>query len=154
MSNEQRPTLAISQDPAPVESFVRGLQRALETLDAEQFNQQFAADVLWGSPFGAVADGYDVIHPIHRAMFERHRPADGATPGPVSRYSIEHVRFVADTVAIAYVRRTNPSVTGDPRLGHPNAFNELALFVLIRRGERWWLAAGQHTPDRREVYLR
>jgi hypothetical protein len=29
-------------------------------------------------------------------------------------------------------------------------FDELALFVLVRRDDTWWLAAGLHTPDRRE----
>jgi hypothetical protein len=27
-----------------------------------------------------------------------------------------------------------------------NAFSEMALYVLVRRGGTWWLAAGQNTP--------
>jgi len=73
-----------------------------------------------------------------------------------SRYEIEHARLVADDVALAYVRRYSlideAKPTG-PQPGNADAFDELALFVLVRRDDAWWLAAGLHTPDRRkDVY--
>ncbi|HEY8527138.1 MAG TPA: hypothetical protein VIL48_19355 [Acidimicrobiales bacterium] len=68
--------------------FVRDLQAALDTFDADAFNRQFARDVLWGSPFGAITRGYDEIHAIHSAMFaaaaSAGRPASATrsrTPG-------------------------------------------------------------------------
>jgi hypothetical protein len=50
-------------------------------------------------------------------------------------------------VALAQVRRVALSDDGqpaDPR----SSFSEVALYVLIRRGDTWWLAAGQNTPVR------
>ena len=40
----------------------------------------------------------------------------------------------------------------DEQPGRADTFDELALFVLVRRDVTWWLAAGLHTPDRRDVY--
>jgi hypothetical protein len=75
----------------------------------------------------------------------------GARSAP--SYVVEHARFVAEDVAVAYVRRqaTTPR-TSVPEPGKPGSFDELALFVLVRREGAWWLAAGQHVPDRRDVY--
>jgi uncharacterized protein (TIGR02246 family) len=150
MSKRERPVLAIEIDRVPVDDFVRELQQAIDHGDADLFNGRFAADVLWGSPFGAVVDGYEAIHAIHARMF-------GATPAApgASRYVVEHARFPTPDVAIAYVRRLRThGGGGDPAPGNPASFDELALFVLVRRDDQWWLAAGQHVPDRRDVYAR
>jgi uncharacterized protein (TIGR02246 family) len=150
MNHPERPALAVESDRLPVDEFVQELQQAIDTADADLFNRHFAADVLWGSPFGAVVDGYDAIHAIHARMFAPIR----ATPG-ASRYIVEHARFPAPDVAIAYVRRLRAdSGEAEPVPGRPGSFDELALFVLVRRDGQWWLAAGQHVPDRRDVYTR
>lgn len=150
MGNE-RPVLADGDAAEAVDGFVADLQTAIDASDADRFNGAFAADVLWGGPFGAVVDGYDDVHAIHVGMF-----AGGATAGDGgSRYEVEHARRVADDVALAYVRRIARAAHGgeDVQPGRPAGFDELALFVLVRRDDRWWLAAGLHTPDRRaEVY--
>ena len=144
-SDSRRPALAGARDPRPVFDFVAELQAAVEDRDADGFNRRFANDVVWGSPFGAIVDGYDALHAIHTTMFAT------LPEGVGSRYAVEHVRFPTDDVAIAYVRRTSTR-TGEPEPGHPEAFGELALFVFVRRGGEWWLAAAQHTPDRRDLY--
>jgi hypothetical protein len=57
----------------------------------------------------------------------------------------------APGVAVAQVRRAalgedgQPVPPGDDFTG---AFSEMALYVLVRRGGTWWLAAGQNTPIR------
>ena len=85
-----RPTLTMENDPKAVEEFVAGLQAAIDVWDAERFNRQFAGDVLWGSPFGAIVSGYDEIHAIHARMHAaasaRHAPGQGGG----SRDEIEH----------------------------------------------------------------
>jgi len=151
MNHHERPALAVDADRAPVDDFVRELQHAIDSADADRFNGQFAADVLWGSPFAAVVDGYDAIHAIHARMFASIQ----ATPG-ASRYVVEHARFPTPDVAIAYVRRLAARRPAGPPAapGKPGSFDELALFVLVRRDGHWWLAAGQHVPDRRDVYAR
>ncbi|UQA59850.1 SgcJ/EcaC family oxidoreductase [Polyangium aurulentum] len=147
-----RPALAesSSRDASPVTEFVAELQAAIDAADADRFNARFSADVLWGSPFGAVVDGYDAIHAIHTKMFAGIKPVPGA-----SRYVVEHARFPTPDVAVAYVRRlATTRESGEPEPGVPGSFDELALFVLVRRDGTWWLAAGQHVPDRRDVYAR
>ena len=149
MSNQQRPRLDLHLQREPVDAFVRGLQEAIDTGNADQFNLQFADDVLWGSPFGAVAVGYDQIHGIHSAMFALVNHKAGA-----SQYIVEHVRFPRPDVAIAYVRRVAAHKTTQGEQTSPGSFDELALFVLVESDDKWWLAAAQHVPDRRDVYLR
>ena len=147
MPELKRPCLGLNRDSEPVDAFIRELQAAIDTGDADRFNLHFAEDVLWGSPFGAVADGYDQIHAIHARMFASVVPVKGA-----SQYDVEHVRFPADNVAIAYVRRLSVHRTATPDPRQPGSFDELALLVLVRRDGDWWLAAGQHVPDRRDMY--
>jgi uncharacterized protein (TIGR02246 family) len=147
MPELKRPSLDLKRNREPIDIFVGGLQRAIDAGDADRFNQQFAEDVLWGSPFGAVAVGYDQIHAIHTRMFASILPSKGA-----SQYSVEHIRFPLEDVALAYVRRTSKHSAVAPDQQQPGSFDELALFVLVRRDGDWWLAAGQHVPDRREVY--
>ena len=136
-------------DEGAVAAFVAELQAAIDAMDADRFNQAFAQDVVWGSPFGAIVAGYDEIHAIHSTMFAgaRDRPR-----GAGSRYAVELARLVADDVAFAFVRRIGLGESGEPQPGRADAFDELALFVLVRRDDEWWLAAGLHTPDRRDVY--
>lgn len=78
--------------------------------------------------------------------------ASGVSAGR-SRCTIEHTRRLADDVAPAFVRRQSECTGGTVEPGGADSFDELALFVPVRRDGRWWLAAGQHNvPDRREVY--
>jgi uncharacterized protein (TIGR02246 family) len=154
---DDRPMLTLENDPKAVEELVAGLQAAIDAWDADGFNRQFAGDVLWGSPFGAVVSGYDEIHAIHVRMHAaaKARQAEAQAQGRDgggSRYEIEHARRVADDTAIAYVRRFSLAEHGEERPGRTDAFDELALFVLVHRDGAWWLAAGLHTPDRRDVY--
>jgi uncharacterized protein (TIGR02246 family) len=150
-----RPTLALEDNPKAVEEFVAGLQAAIDAWDADGFNRQFADDVLWGSPFGAVVSGYDKIHAIHAQMHAAASERQAGGQGDGSRYEIEHARLVAEGTAIAYVRRfslAERGERGEEQPGRADAFDELALFVLVLRDGAWWLAAGLHTPDRRDVY--
>lgn len=148
----ERPVLALEGGSEAVEEFVGGLQAAIDASDADVFNRQFARDVLWGSPFGAIVSGYDEIHSIHSKMFAAASARQARGEGDGSRYEIEHARLVAEGVAIAYVRRSSLGERAEELPGRTDAFDELALFVLVRRDGAWWLVAGLHTPDRRDVY--
>jgi uncharacterized protein (TIGR02246 family) len=149
MINPTRPALSQNFDTEPIEAFIAELQQAIDTGDAVLFNQRFAKDILWGSPFAAIASGYDQIHAIHKQMFGSVTPVKG-----ISKYQADHILFVSENVAFAYVRRIakNPDVGGKET--KPGSFDELALFVLVKENEQWWLAAAQHVPDRRNIYLK
>jgi hypothetical protein len=113
------------------------MQAGLGDRDAEDYNRHFAEDVMWGSPYGATVDGYEALHAIHRRM---HATADHAA----SRYEIVRVSAPTADVALAQVRRTALDEHGDPipSLSGTERFSEMALYVLVRRGSEWWLAAG------------
>jgi uncharacterized protein (TIGR02246 family) len=138
-----RPT--IDTDPraavearAAVERQVAELQAGLDDRDAGVYNRHFAADVIWGSPYGALVSGYDRLHAIHTRL---HR----AAPVGRSRYVTERVLTPAPGIAIAQVRREALDDDGTP-LDPRDSFHEMATYVLARREGEWWLVAGQNTP--------
>ena len=121
-------------------SFVADLQAGIDRDDADTYDRRFANDVAWGSPYGATVHGYEALHAIHVRMHEQ----PGAAPASHSRFEIDRVLVPAPDVAIAHVRRIALSVGSSAN--PTNRFSEMALYVLIRRCGRWWLAAGQNTP--------
>jgi uncharacterized protein (TIGR02246 family) len=142
-----RPTIAVvsAEAEAAVQAFAAGLQSGHERRDAEVLNHQFASDVIWGSPYGALVRGYSQLHPIH--VHFQQQP----TSGLAFRYSVRHTIAVSDDVVIAHIARLALSPGGAPL--PPSAdphqpFSEMAMYVLVRRHGEWWLAAAQHTPMR------
>ena len=65
MTTHVRVGLANPDAQAVVDAFTAGLQAGHDQRDADILNGQFAGDVIWGSPFGALVEGYDQLHPIH-----------------------------------------------------------------------------------------
>jgi pyridoxamine 5'-phosphate oxidase family protein len=126
-----------------VTHFVDELQAGWDQHDADISNRHFAHDIVWGSPFGATLQGYEQLHAIHTGLKQQ------ARGGESSRYEIVRILAPAPNVAVAQVRRVALSADGHP-IGPTSdltgAFSEMALYVLIRRGRTWWLAAGQNTP--------
>jgi uncharacterized protein (TIGR02246 family) len=116
-----------------VEQLVAGLQDGLDRADADAYDQQFAADVVWGSPYGATVSGYKALNDVHRSLM-------AAGVAPPSRYQIVQLVSPLAGVAIAHVRRN------DLTDGKGKRFSEMAMYVLVERGGQWWLAAGQNTP--------
>jgi len=137
------PAAAASAEEA-VDRFVAELQEGYDRRDADISNRHFAADLIWGSPFGATVTGYDELHAIHLRLKER------GVGGPASRYEIVQTLAPAPGVAVAHVRRVARDPDGNPAADDDAAagFSEMALYVLVRRGGAWWLAAGQNTPIR------
>jgi pyridoxamine 5'-phosphate oxidase family protein len=139
----------LEPDPATTEAaeavagLIAELQVGIDVHDADIYNRHFAADVIWGSPYGAIVQGYDELHAIHTHLLEQ------ATGGPPSRYEVVQVVAPTPDVALAHVRRVALDPTGRPLPPAPepgSGFSEMALYVVVRRGRDWWLAAGQNTP--------
>jgi ketosteroid isomerase-like protein len=79
---------------AAVDSFPAGLQSGHDRRDADVLNRQFAADVIWGSPYGALVDGYDQLHSIHAGFQQKPRSAHPF------RYQVRHVMALGDDVVV------------------------------------------------------
>ncbi|MFF3570168.1 SgcJ/EcaC family oxidoreductase [Nocardia jiangxiensis] len=117
------------------------LQKAGETADADRYDNSFAADVLWGTPFGALVVGHSRINAIHRRMMRLSEPV-----APSSRFEVVAAASPAPGVVVTQIRR---------QAVEPGAFSEVALYVLVERDGRWWLSAAQNTPiDESKSFLK
>ena len=130
---------------AVAQAFAAGLQAGHDQRDAELLNRQFAADVVWGSPYGALVEGYQRLHPIH-VRFQQ-KPATGVE----FHYKVCHVLAVNEDVIVAHIARLAISPDGKPLAPSSDPdqpFSEMAMYVLVHRNGDWWLAWGQNTPMR------
>lgn len=117
------------------------LQQAAENADADRYDGSFAADVLWGTPFGALVSGHDRINAIHREMMAQDKPV-----APPSRFEVVVATSPAPGVVVTQIRR---------RALDPGGFSEVAMYVLVERGGNWWLCAAQNTPiDESKSFLK
>jgi ketosteroid isomerase-like protein len=84
---------------AAVDALVAELQAGIDARDADVYNRHFADDLLWGSPFGAVLQGYEPLHTIHVRLNAEQRG------GAASRYEVAAVLSPAPDVVLTQVRR-------------------------------------------------
>ncbi len=126
-----------------IEAFVTLLGKSI---DATDFNRQFANDVVWGSPSGYVISGFDELHALHQRFFT------GAMKTNLSRFTLVNLVLYDPCLAVVHVRRD--AIDAEDRIIDPAAqpdpliFHEIAMYVLVKRDGTWWLAAGQNTPIR------
>jgi uncharacterized protein (TIGR02246 family) len=144
-----RPEIAQPDDSgdarAAVEALVAQLQAGWDRHDAEIADRAMSADIAWGSPYGATVHGFDTLYAIHQQLKELSRG------GPDARYEIDRVFPISADVIVAHVARFTLDPNSDPippSSDEGAAFSEMAMYVLVRRGGQWRLAAGQNTPIR------
>ncbi|MEV4348849.1 DUF4440 domain-containing protein [Actinoplanes sp. NPDC049596] len=148
--SEERPREEITQrvtldDPAArttaenvAADLAAQLQRGGDALDADVYDAWFADDILWGSPYGATLTGFEGLNAIHHRLMGQSAP-QAAPAAPASRFDVVSVLAPAPGVVVAHIRRQALAADG---------FSEMALYVLVERNGRWWLAAAQNTPIR------
>ncbi len=133
-ASASRPTLG-DAEPFPhaiavAEALASQLQAGLQQADAELYDRSFAADILWGSPYGQTLAGIGPLSDAHRSLM-------AASVAPPSRFEVVQAASPAPDVVVAHIRR---------QAAQADSFSEIALYVLIRRDSQWWLAAAQNTP--------
>ena len=118
------------------------LERAVNTSNGDLFDSVLAEDVIWGSPKGRLVLGLNQLNPIHRQL-----AANSRQYGYSSRFTIEALGFISSEVACASIRRTGLNEHGLPmRPSQGWVVEELALYVLARQDQRWWIVSAQNTP--------
>ena len=118
------------------------LESAVNTSNGDLFDSVLSEDVIWGSPKGQIVVGLEHLNPIHRRLAAHSRQY-----GYSSRFTLEALGFLGPDIACASVRRTgldDHEMPLNPSLG--SIFQELALYVLARRDDRWWIVSAQNTP--------
>lgn len=127
-----------SQTATAVTLLLERLQSGLTNNDADQYDSLFASDLLWGSPKGQVLQGYSRLNTIHRSMM------DGTVAGaPTSEFQEVQTISPASGVVVTQIRRQSLTADGEPDAA---GFSEMAMYVLVKKDDQWWLAAGQNTP--------
>jgi uncharacterized protein (TIGR02246 family) len=118
------------------------LERAVNMSDGDLFDSVIGEDVVWGSPKGQLVLGLDLLNSVHRRL-----AANSRQYGSSSRFILEALRFVRADIACATVRRTGLDEHGRPLIPSQSSIvQELVLYVLVKRVDRWWIAAAQNTP--------
>jgi uncharacterized protein (TIGR02246 family) len=136
-----RPTFAAEGAEAQeaseaVARLVEELQAGWDQHDANLSNRHFAADVMWGSPFGATVQSYEELHAVHVRLKQQRKG------GRSSPFEIVRAFAPARDVAVAQVRRVALDAGGqpiEPSDDITGPFSEMALYVLVRRSGVWWL---------------
>jgi uncharacterized protein (TIGR02246 family) len=137
MDESTRPVIADAahEDEArrAVNALVAELQAGWDNHDAAVADRHMSADIAWGSPYGKTVHGFDELFAIHQRLKREN------VGGAASRYEVVRVLPIGADVVVAHVAR---------HALDDNGFSEMAMYVLVRRNDRWWLAAGQNTPIR------
>jgi hypothetical protein len=107
-----------------VAHLVEELQAGWDQHDADLSNRHFAADIMWGSPFGATVSDYEELHAIHIRLKQQRKG------GTSSRFEIVRVLSPAAGVAVAQVQRVALDPDGqpiEPSNDVTRSFSEMAL---------------------------
>jgi uncharacterized protein (TIGR02246 family) len=129
----------ITGDRDAILAVIATLERAVNTSNGDLFDSVLAEDVIWGSPKGQIVIGLDQLNPIHRRL-----AANSRQYGSSSRFTLE---ALGQDIACASVRRTGLDEHEMPmNPSHGSIVQELALYVLARREDRWWIVSAQNTP--------
>lgn len=60
-----------------------------------------------------------------------------------ARYEVDEVEFLRPDVALAYKRARATTPEGEPLTADPAM---VALYVMVKEGDRWWIAARANVP--------
>ncbi|MFE2957510.1 SgcJ/EcaC family oxidoreductase [Nocardia tengchongensis] len=124
-------------DRAAIEAVIATVEIAMNTNDAELLVKDVARNAVVGNAVGALMRGRDVVLEASRAGLA------GFLKDEYVRYEVTDIAFLRPDVAIAHKAARAVTAAGEP-IDVEAAM--VALYVLTKEDERWWIAARQNTP--------
>lgn len=128
---------ARARDVEAIVDLVADVERAQQNEQADRFVAAFQPHAVWTTSHGARLISRDEIETFTR------RVLPGAMRESTATYTVEHVLFLHDDIAVANVRQRPVTLGGKPLPGVPEGRPSYTLV----RGEdgRWLIAAGHNT---------
>lgn len=138
-STTNRPSVAIAGDPADrqaIEDLISDIETAVNTDDVDLAVEHLAGDAWATTVGGHRSSGWDRLLAAHRDAF--------AVPlrDQHARYHVGDVTFVAPDVAVVHKLAWATDAEGDDLSDEPAM---TALYVMVERDGRWWIAARANT---------
>ena len=128
-----------TDDVAAIRAVIADIEAGFNEHDAERSVAHFTDDATAVNVAGVVAAGRDALLDAHRAGFA------GPLRDQYARYELGEITFLRPDVAIAHKRARAVDAAGEPLdLDH----TMIALYVFVRDGGRWRVAARQNTLAR------
>lgn len=129
-------TVDHTADIAAIEQLIADVQRGYNTNDAELMVSGFTANAVAGNAVGTLISGYDALLDSGR------RGLAGFLKNEYVRYDVTGITFLRPDIALAHkaARATTPDgelIDRSPAM--------VALYVLVKEGDQWWVAARQNT---------
>ncbi|CUU59922.1 conserved hypothetical protein [Parafrankia irregularis] len=125
------------QDEAAVRSIMADIEHGFNANDPELMMRHIASDALVANALGTVMRGHDEIDSATRAGLAR----GGALHAATAHYRLTDITLLSPDIAVAHKNAWATSSAADA--GEPPEMN--ALYVLERRGGRWWIIRRQNT---------
>lgn len=125
-----------TSDIAAIRELVDDVETGYNTNDAELMVSGFIANAAAGNAVGAIISGYDTLLDSARSGLA------GFLADEYVRYAVTDIVFLRPDIAIAH--KTARAVTAHGELIDRDPAM-VALYVLVREDERWWVAARQNT---------
>jgi uncharacterized protein (TIGR02246 family) len=125
-----------ADDIAAIRTLIAELEAGFNGNDAERSVAAFTADATAVDVAGRLLAGRDALLAAHRAGFA------GPLAGQHARYELGEITFLRPDVAVAHKRASAVAADGTPlELDH----TMIALYVFVRAGGDWRVAARQNT---------
>jgi uncharacterized protein (TIGR02246 family) len=123
-------------DLTALKDIITDIETGVNTNDVELATRHFTDDATAVTVTGAHVAGIGAIVEAHREAFA------GVLRDQHARYELGPVRFLGPDVAVAHKRAWATDADGRPvDVGHAM----VALYVFVRDGDRWKVAARQNT---------
>ncbi|NLU82293.1 SgcJ/EcaC family oxidoreductase [Rhodococcus sp. HNM0569] len=124
-------------DVAAITQLVGDVETGYNTNDAELMVSGFTANASAGNAVGTLITGYD-------SLFEAaERGLGGFLKDEFVRYDLGDIEFLRPDVAV--VHKFARATTADGELVDETPAM-VALYVMVKENDHWWVAARQNTP--------